>query len=84
MATVKGITNTAVTWTVNGIAGGNSTVGTISSVGFYTPPGFPPSPATVTITATAQAYTSTSLSAQLTITPPPISVFNQSRSLKCR
>jgi hypothetical protein len=37
-ATVQGLTNAAVTWSVDGIAGGNSTVGTVSSVGLYTAP----------------------------------------------
>jgi hypothetical protein len=73
VVTLEGTTNTAVTWTVNGIAGGNSTLGNISNTGLYVAPQFPPSPATVTITAT-EAYSSMSLSAQLTITPPPISV----------
>ena len=36
--TVTGVANTAVTWSVNGIAGGNSTVGTISATGLYTAP----------------------------------------------
>ncbi|MBI2677233.1 MAG: Ig-like domain repeat protein [Candidatus Koribacter versatilis] len=37
-ATVQNTTNTAVTWTVDGIAGGNATVGTITGAGLYTPP----------------------------------------------
>jgi Bacterial Ig-like domain (group 2) len=37
-ATVKGVTNTAVTWSVDGTKGGNSTVGTLSDTGLYTPP----------------------------------------------
>ena len=37
-ATVANTTNTAVTWAVDGIVGGNSTVGTISTSGFYRPP----------------------------------------------
>jgi hypothetical protein len=36
--TVSGTTNTSVRWTVDGITGGNSTVGTISTSGLYTPP----------------------------------------------
>lgn len=38
-ATVVNTTNHAVTWSVDGIAGGNATVGTISSSGLYHPPG---------------------------------------------
>jgi hypothetical protein len=44
-ATVTGSTNTAVTWSVNNIAGGNSQVGTISTTGLYTaalPAALPP------------------------------------------
>jgi len=37
-ATIAGISNTAVTWSVDGIAGGNSSVGTIDSTGLYTAP----------------------------------------------
>ena len=43
-ATVTGTTNTAVTWSVNGVAGGNSTVGTISTSGAYTAPATAPEP----------------------------------------
>src|ERR1041385_5819156 len=38
-ATVINTTNHAVIWAVDGITGGNSTVGTISSSGLYHPPG---------------------------------------------
>jgi hypothetical protein len=41
-----------VTWRVNGIAGGNSTVGTISTSGVYRAPNSLPSPNTVTVSAT--------------------------------
>jgi len=54
-ATVTNSTNTAVTWQVNGIAGGSSTVGTISATGLYTPPATIPSPNTVTISAVTVA-----------------------------
>jgi hypothetical protein len=67
-ATVKGTSNTAVTWSVNGVSGGNSTVGTISSTGLYTAPQDLPNPAIVTIQATSQASSSVSGSAPLTIT----------------
>lgn len=49
-ATVTGSTG-AVTWQVNGVTGGNSTVGTITSKGLYTAPAAVPSGTTVTITA---------------------------------
>jgi hypothetical protein len=37
-ATLNGIGTTSVTWSVDGILGGNATVGTISTAGLYTPP----------------------------------------------
>ena len=73
-ATVQGATNTAVIWAVNGVAGGNSSLGTISGDGLYTAPQVPPTPSTVTVSATSQAYSSITISIQVTITPPPISV----------
>ncbi len=75
-ATVTNTTNTAVTWQVNGVPGGNSTVGTISASGLYTAPATVPSPATVTVTAASVADPTRSGSAQVTITapPPPVTV----------
>jgi hypothetical protein len=70
-ATVTGTTNTAVTWSVNGVAGGNSTVGTInnaSTAGLYTAPTAVPNPPTVVVTATSQADTSQMASTTLTLT----------------
>jgi hypothetical protein len=54
-AQVSGATNTAVTWSVNNVVGGNSTVGTINSSGLYTAPAVPPSGWTVNIKATSVA-----------------------------
>jgi len=67
-ATVTGATNTTITWTVNGIAAGNSSIGTISSAGLYTGPASLPSPPTVTVTAVSQASPQTTASAIVTIT----------------
>lgn len=47
-----GAFNTSVSWSVNGIGGGNAIVGTIAS-GQYTAPAAPPNPSNVTITATS-------------------------------
>jgi hypothetical protein len=66
-ATVTGTTNTAVTWFVNGVKGGSSTTGTISTSGLYTAPTAAPSPPTVVITATSQANTSDSASTTVTL-----------------
>ena len=76
-ATVVGNANTAVTWTVNGLAGGSAAVGTISATGLYTAPVAMPSPNTVTIKATSVANPASS--AQVTATlmvppPPPVTV----------
>ncbi len=70
-ATLANTTNSAVTWEVNGVAGGNATVGTITSAGVYSAPASVPSPASVTITAVSAADASATGSAQLTITAPP-------------
>ena len=66
---------TGVNWSVNGIAGGNATVGTIASTGssggaetaLYTAPAAPPSPATVTVTAASAADGAKSGSASATV-----------------
>jgi uncharacterized protein (DUF1800 family) len=52
---VGGTTNTAVTWSINGVNGGNTTVGTISSTGFYSAPAVPPPGYAVTVKATSVA-----------------------------
>jgi serine protease len=67
-AAVTNTSNTAVTWSVNGVAGGNATVGMISTAGVYKAPASVPTPATVTVTATSAADTTKSASAQVTIT----------------
>jgi uncharacterized protein (DUF1800 family) len=46
----------ALTFYVDGIQGGNATVGTISSSGLYTAPAVIPSPDSVTITSTSNQY----------------------------
>ncbi|MGB8522623.1 MAG: hypothetical protein WCD43_06635, partial [Candidatus Acidiferrales bacterium] len=69
--TGTGSPSTAVTWSVNGVPGGNATFGTIVSNGsasaVYTAPAAPPTPATVTVTATSVADTSKSANASVTI-----------------
>jgi hypothetical protein len=74
-ATVTGTTNTALTWQVNGVTGGSTTTGTISSSGVYSAPHYISGsiiPAngnavTVTITAISQADTAASGSSTLTL-----------------
>jgi DNA-binding beta-propeller fold protein YncE len=71
-ATVNGTTNKAVTWSVNQIAGGNSTVGTITPNGvqtaIYAAPATPPG--AITIAATSAADSSQSGSTSLSVTAP--------------
>lgn len=73
-ATVTGTTNTAVTWSVNGIQGGNSTVGTIDDKGLYKAPDRLPTANPVTVTATSAADATKSSSATVTVTVPPVTV----------
>lgn len=68
MATVTNTDQTAVTWQVNGVTGGNATVGTITSTGLYTAPAIVPNPASVTVTAVLQANSAFSGNAIVTIT----------------
>ncbi len=72
-ATVSGTTNTAVNWRVNGVAGGNSSVGTISSTGLYTAPSSVPT-SLVTVTAQSVANSTSSARATVTILPVPTPV----------
>jgi Glycoside hydrolase family 44 len=77
VAFVGKVTNTAittVTWSVNGVVGGNSTVGTITSAGVYTAPGSPPAMAiTVTVRSTADTTKSASAAVLLQNAIPVIS-----------
>ena len=73
-ATVTGNANTAVTWSVNGTAGGSATVGTIGAGGVYTAPAALPAPVTVTIRATSAVNAAAFGQATVTLTsvPPPV------------
>jgi hypothetical protein len=68
VASVTGATSSAVTWSVSGVNGGNSSVGTISSAGLYTAPGTLPNPATITVTAASASSPQSSASAIVTVT----------------
>jgi len=81
-ATVTGVSNTAVNWSVNGTAGGNSTVGTISASGVYTAPSSIPTPATVTVMAADQASPSLTGTATVTVINPPNNQQAQSFPIK--
>src|SRR5690348_13402750 len=60
-ATVTNTTDTTVSWSVNDISGGNSTVGTISSTGVCTAPADLPFPATMQITVASHARSALSV-----------------------
>lgn len=69
-ATEGGTPTTGVRWLVNGIPGGESSTGTISSAGLYTAPSTLPFPAVVTVAATHTDDSSANASALVTIVPP--------------
>jgi hypothetical protein len=73
-AVVSGNSNTAVNWEVNGVTGGNSTVGTISTSGLYTAPATVPSSGTVTVTAVSKANTAISASDTVAVISPYASI----------
>ena len=64
-AAVEYSTNTAVTWKVDGVEGGNASVGRITTDGLYSPPS---SPGTHTITATSVAAPSKTASVPVVVT----------------
>ncbi len=67
-ATVTGTSNTAVNWQVNGVAGGNATVGKVDPTGLYIAPASVPNQ-TISVTAVAQADGVTKGSAAITLEP---------------
>ena len=70
-AAVSGSTNTAVAWQVNGVSGGNASVGTVDAAGLYTAPAVVPSPNNpVIVSAVAQADVTKSGSATVTLKAP--------------
>ncbi|GEM_PF-5972360 len=72
-ATVQGTGafSTSVNWFVNDVAGGNASVGTVSSSGLYTAPSALQS-VTVSVKATSVADPSKSGTASVTVTAPPL------------
>jgi Kelch motif/Galactose oxidase, central domain len=69
---VSGAGSGSVTWSVNQIAGGNATVGTISSGGLYTPPVTVPA-GLVEVEATSQNPSATAKAA-VTLQYPPVNI----------
>src|SRR5437870_10875573 len=70
-ASVLATTNATLNWLVNGIKGGNSVVGSISSQGLYTAPGQVSSNSSVIVTA---SYGTGQANASVTVVPPATSV----------
>jgi hypothetical protein len=67
-ATFQGTSNLSATWKVNGITGGNATVGTVSQTGLYRAPTSVPRPSIVEVGATAVADPTKTATASVTIT----------------
>jgi uncharacterized protein (DUF1800 family) len=63
-------TTPAVTWSVNGVAGGNASLGTISAAGLYTAPEFPVAATDLTITAVETADATKTASSAVTLDNP--------------
>ena len=59
--------NLGVVWSVNGVDGGNSFVGTVSGTGLYTAPAVPPNGFTVSVKATSAVLPSASATCAVTI-----------------
>ncbi len=66
-AAVSGAADTAVEWSVNGVAGGNSGHGTITAAGVYSAPAILPAPAAVTVRATSRADSAKYAEATVTV-----------------
>jgi len=71
-ATVSGSSNTAVTWKVDGVANGNTTVGTITGTGNSVTYTAPATAGSHTLTAISAADTTKSATASITVTAPPL------------
>lgn len=69
-AHVSNTANTTVTWSVNGVDGGNATFGTITPAGLYTTPATLPGPPSVTIKAVSAADTTKFATAVVTLQNP--------------
>jgi len=69
-AAVSGTTNTSVTWSVNGTAGGSATLGTVTPNGDYIAPSSLPNPNTITIRATSVADSSAAGTSSVSLLNP--------------
>jgi hypothetical protein len=73
-ATIQNTSNTGVSWTVNGILNGNSSVGTVIGTGTTATYTAPATAGSYTLTATSLADTTQSASATVTVTVPGVTV----------
>jgi hypothetical protein len=69
-ASVANTSDSVVSWQVNGVPGGNATVGTITSNGVFTAPATLPSNASETITAVADADATITATSAVTLAVP--------------
>jgi serine protease len=69
-ASTANTTDPVVSWQVNGIPGGNATVGTISADGVFTAPAVVPASASETITAVADADSTVTANSVVTLVAP--------------
>jgi len=70
-AAVSGTSTPRVKWTVNGVEGGETTIGTISTGGLYAAPTTVPSPQVLTVTAVNRDDPTFGASASVVIAMPP-------------
>jgi hypothetical protein len=69
---IQGGTNNVTIWQVNGMTGGNDTIGTIDSNGLYHAPVTVPSPPTVTVGAVSFEDQKVSATSAVTLVPAPV------------
>lgn len=69
-AAVTGTSNTGVTWSINGVPGGNGTTGTIDATGLYSAPLILPNPNTLTVTASSAADSTKQSNSGVTLQNP--------------
>ena len=66
-ATVNGTTDQSLTWSVNGIEGGNATVGTVNIYGLYQSPANIPASNPITVRAVSKSNTNAAANGMVTV-----------------
>ncbi len=69
-ATVNGTTDQTLAWSVNGVVGGNASLGTVSTAGLYQAPAFQPTPNPVTVRAVSVTNSNAAATSSITIDNP--------------